>query len=129
VPLNDEIGHYQFTAKMDDGRFCFPLAQYSVEVEIHLRKTEYSPFIAGSSEDEIIADVVTNPTKTKQLEIRSQADRGEARQHAVCTVLTFKNKFTGTHVSFIYLLRGFSCLHLVIILKGPCYTCLPLIIN
>lgn len=96
ITLNDEIGQYEFTGRMDEGRFCFPLAQYPVEVELHLRKTAYSPLVEGSSVEEIVADFVTNPAKNKALELQTQADHGEMRKHAVCTVLTFKNKFTGT---------------------------------
>lgn len=106
ITLNDEIGQYEFTGRMEEGRFCFPLAQYPVEVELHLRKTVYSPLVEGNSAEEIVADFVTNPAKNKALELQTQADRGEMRKHAVCTVLTFKNKFTGTVFSL-----NSSCQH------------------
>lgn len=88
------MGQFLFHQTLSFGKFCRPFAQYPVDVEIHLRPTNFP-----ENSNEIIADFQTNPAEPRFLKIKemslTQTSTGENRNHAVCTVQTFKNPFTG----------------------------------
>lgn len=90
---------------LETGRYCNPLTEFSVDATIHLRSSTFSQahidHILGSNTTETVevpeikGDFHSNPAKIRRLEIEKQKNRGIYRKRAVCTTLTFTNKFTG----------------------------------
>lgn len=95
IRLDEEVGPHIFKSKMEDGSYCFPLAQFPVEVEMHLRPTDFNPNDTTTNKAEIISEFITTPAKERKLQVQALRDSGAERPHAVCTVQSFKNMFTG----------------------------------
>jgi len=95
--MDDEVGPFLFVRKMETGYFCRPLSEQPAEIELHLRPTEYSEH--NPVKAEIFSEFYTPPAMHRTLKIREQA-LTNYRPHAVCTVQTFKNQFTGPMMYF-----------------------------
>ena len=89
-------------------------------VEVHLRPSSYTSHSSNTDlvgtvfdsktgqrrqateADEIVGEVVTSPMERRSLE-HKELLRNDGRPHAVCTVQTFKNKFSGKFSLFFFL--------------------------
>lgn len=89
---------------MEAGRYCNPIALRTVEGRLHLRASAHpgdqqsqskSPSEAVTANTEIIGDFFSNPAKDRAMAIETMKNDGRYRKHAVCTAMTFTNKFTG----------------------------------
>jgi hypothetical protein len=106
--MDDEVGPFLFARKMETGYFCRPLSEQPAEIELHLRPTEYSE--NNPVKAEIFSEFYTPPAMRRSLKIREQT-LSNYRPHAVCTVQTFKNQFTGPMMYFFiayYQLMGWK---------------------
>lgn len=104
--MDDEVGPFHFTSHMQQGYYCRPLSEYSAMVEVHLRPTSYAysyeEFPSGKpklpagkeAEQEVVGEVLSNPVEVRDMQ-RKALIRTDYRPHAVCTVQTFKNQFSG----------------------------------
>jgi hypothetical protein len=115
ILLDDEMGQFHFRESLHFGKYCRPLAEYPVTVEIHLRPSSYHPDndtteassppsrSSSTTPKELIADFKTNPYETRLLKSKEMILSGsslEGRIHAVCTVQSFKNPFSGPMLYF-----------------------------
>lgn len=97
ITLDQEIGPFHFKRSMEDGYYCFPLSQYSVEVEVHLRPSSFDLTSSPETTKSIMSEFISFPAKQRHQEIFSSVDV-DHRPHAVCTVQTFMNQFSGLEV-------------------------------
>ena len=99
VSLDDEIGPYSYGKIMEGGHFCRVLADHFVDVEVHLRPTDWIMPIddmSSDDKDEILADISTPPQAVRTLELSEHfKDVDDYRPFAVCTVQTFRNPHSG----------------------------------
>lgn len=108
ILLDEEMGPFIFQHTLQFGRYCRPFAEFPVAVEIHLRPSDFDPNItieatdataAATASQELLADFRTNPQETRLMKMKEMAlttPLGENRNHAVCTVQTFRNPYSGT---------------------------------
>lgn len=95
---------------MEPGYFCRPLADHVVQIELHLRPSNFGILSVNHSAshgskdngkgsasnvaEEIVSEFLSNPAairKKKQMALLRQYPR----HHAVCTVQTFQHAFSG----------------------------------
>lgn len=94
------MGPFIFQHTLQFGKYCRPFAEYPVSVEIHLRPSQYNPLAEGESQNnnEIIADFRSNPSEIRTMRVKEMSltsPTQENRNHAVCTVQTFRNPYSG----------------------------------
>ncbi len=95
--MDDDVGPFLHNRKMEFGYFCRPLSEYDAEVELHLRPTEFTEELPVS--EEIVAEFYTNATMQRTIKIHEEVQT-DYRPHAVCTVQTFKNQYSGPMMYF-----------------------------
>ncbi len=106
--MDDEVGPFLHNRKMETGYYCRPLSEYEAEIELHLRPTEFTQ--ENPVRSEIFSEFYTPPGAQRSLKIREEV-LTNYRPHAVCTVQTFKNQFTGPMMYFFiayYQLMGWK---------------------
>jgi hypothetical protein len=103
------MGPFLFRESLHLGKYCRPFAEYPVSVEIHLKPSSFNPdndttvSTASTIQKELIADFKTNPYENRILkskEMLLSGSQSEGRIHAVCTVQSFKNPFSGPMLYF-----------------------------
>eukprot|EP01034_Spumella_vulgaris_P034029 gene34029-41965_t len=94
VILDHESGPFEFKSNMEQGYFCRPLADYSVEIEVHLRPNTFTSLSPLNEADEIIGEALTVPAAPRMGQIKELMAL-DYRPNAVCTVQTFRNPQTG----------------------------------
>eukprot|EP01033_Poteriospumella_lacustris_P013502 gene13502-9661_t len=98
VSLDEEIGAYEHGDRhMEAGRYCNPIALRVVEGRLHLRPSTHTPSPPPVEvvNEEIVGEFFSNPAKDRAFAIETMKNDGRYRKHAVCTAMTFTNKFTG----------------------------------
>jgi hypothetical protein len=81
---------------MEQGYFCRPLADYSVEIELHLRPSAFNDSSTLNEADELVGEALSVPAAPRLRQIK-ELMMLDPRPHAVCTVQVFRNSQTGTH--------------------------------
>jgi hypothetical protein len=118
VPLDVEVGAYEFRKIMEPGYFCRNFADVPIKAELYLRPSNYNlvpndgqeflvlaqnSTILNDSIDvaaknienkQIVSDFVTAPTAARTQDIRL-SEALDPRPHAICTVQTFRNAQSG----------------------------------
>lgn len=79
---------------MEFGRVCRPFAEYHVSGELFLRPTL---FPNSSNEEVISASFNTFPSSKRVLQY-NKLQVHDPRVHAVCTVQTFRNPYSGPYL-------------------------------
>lgn len=99
VLLDEEMGPFIFQHTLQFGKYCRPFAEYPVTVEIHLRPSSYRQQSTDANNNkEIIADFRSNPSEIRTVKMKEMSlttPMTENRPHAVCTVQTFRNPYSG----------------------------------
>lgn len=64
-----------------------------------MRPSIHTPSSTPTAQDviikEIVGDFFSNPAKDRAMAVETMKNEGHYRKHAVCTAMTFTNKFTG----------------------------------
>eukprot|EP00981_Chlorochromonas_danica_P013524 scaffold6421_cov251-Ochromonas_danica.AAC.18 len=111
ILLDDEVGAYNFRRTMEPGYYCRPLADHVVQIELHLRPSNYGILStnysnsngnkanggggsASSVGEEIVSEFLSNPAAIRKKKQMTSL-REQPRHHAVCTVQTFQHAFSG----------------------------------
>jgi hypothetical protein len=105
ILLDDEFGLYVFKNTVHFGRYCRPFAEFPVNVEIGLKSS------SKSIVKDLVAEFQTNPSEPRLVKFKEMtytSRKEENRPHAVCTVQSFKNPFSGRRKSLFFILTQVS---------------------
>jgi hypothetical protein len=117
VPLDFEVGEFDYKGIMQEGFYCRVLIDHVTKISVHLRPTDFSvpPDYAKyepSTEGELVGEAMNAPMGMRLLAAKGEVSpesehhmgggggggamlTHQHRSHAVCTVQTFRNAQTG----------------------------------